>query len=348
MKLVPAGFLVLWLCLVADAPLSAQTGASAPLPTDPVAFMILVHDKNGLNSADVKPWHIRGSYTIYDKNAKPADKGVYEEWWVAPDRYVRSFAGSKFQQTEYATDKGLFRRGDQRWAGSDYANIRADLVEPILEPELLKEFQPKLRDVAVGKAKLPCVQLSHEIPPNIFVSDGFFPQSCFEPAIPALRINSQGSQRVLYDRLALFQGHYLARELHAYLGRDPRFDLNVDTIEILKLIPEGLATVPPDAIAVDITPPIKFSSGIGATRKIQGGNPEYPELAKQQHVSGAVVMRVTIGRDGHVKAIKVKSGPFRLQQAATDAVGTWVYVPFRVLGQPVEIETEITVNFNFG
>src|SRR5260370_12154939 len=132
MKLVPAGFLVLWLCLVADAPSSAQTGASAPLPTHPVAFMILAHDKNGLNSADVKPWHIRGSYTIYDKNGKPADTGVYEAWWVAPDRYVRSFAGSRFQQTEYATDKGLFRKGQQKWAGSDYVDMRASLVEPIV------------------------------------------------------------------------------------------------------------------------------------------------------------------------------------------------------------------------
>ena len=79
------------------------------MPKDPAALLSLGHDKNGLNSSDVKPWHIRGNYTFYDSDGKVEDKGVYEEWWISEKQYKRSFSGTNFAQAEFATGDGLFR-----------------------------------------------------------------------------------------------------------------------------------------------------------------------------------------------------------------------------------------------
>lgn len=59
-----------------------------------------------------------------------------------------------------------------------------------------------------------------------------------------------------------------------------------------------------------------------------------------------VLMNATIGRDGAVKAVRVIDGDKQLAKAATDAVKQWRYKPYLVNGQPADVETQITVDFN--
>ncbi len=74
--------------------------------------------------------------------------------------------------------------------------------------------------------------------------------------------------------------------------------------------------------------------------------PVYPADAKAAHVEGSVVMAAHIGRSGHVEDLAVISGPQPLQAAAVDAVKQWVYRPYMLNGQPVEVKTVVTINFN--
>ncbi|HTS64507.1 MAG TPA: TonB family protein [Candidatus Acidoferrales bacterium] len=73
--------------------------------------------------------------------------------------------------------------------------------------------------------------------------------------------------------------------------------------------------------------------------------PEYPKIAKQTGAKGQVVLNATIGKDGHIKAVKVVSGHPMLQNAAVDAVKQWIYKPTLLNGSPVETETQIMLNF---
>jgi TonB family protein len=68
--------------------------------------------------------------------------------------------------------------------------------------------------------------------------------------------------------------------------------------------------------------------------------PAYPELARRMHVSGKVVLLVTIQPDGKVSATKVESGHALLAPAAQDAVSRWRFAP-----GPEASESEIDVNF---
>ena len=71
--------------------------------------------------------------------------------------------------------------------------------------------------------------------------------------------------------------------------------------------------------------------------------PVYPPEAKAAKIQGKVVLRAVIGKDGHVKNLQVVSGPKELQQSALDAVRQWVYKPYLLNGNPVEVMTDINV-----
>ena len=73
--------------------------------------------------------------------------------------------------------------------------------------------------------------------------------------------------------------------------------------------------------------------------------PNYPLLAKQMKVEGAVVLNALIGRDGNIQHLQVLSGPTILSAAAREAVQQWRFKPYLQSGQAVESESRITVNF---
>jgi periplasmic protein TonB len=73
--------------------------------------------------------------------------------------------------------------------------------------------------------------------------------------------------------------------------------------------------------------------------------PNYPLLAKQMKVQGAVVLQALIDKAGHIEDLHVVSGPTILAAAAREAVKQWHFKPYYQAGQAVETEARITVNF---
>jgi periplasmic protein TonB len=73
--------------------------------------------------------------------------------------------------------------------------------------------------------------------------------------------------------------------------------------------------------------------------------PTYPRMAIMTRTQGVVLLHAIIGRDGSIKQLQVVSGHPLLIQAALDAVQQWKYRPYLLNGEPVEVETQVTVNF---
>jgi periplasmic protein TonB len=73
--------------------------------------------------------------------------------------------------------------------------------------------------------------------------------------------------------------------------------------------------------------------------------PVYPPLARQVRVQGPVHLQAIISKTGTIEHLTVVSGHPMLVKAAMDAVQQWRYRPYLLNNEPVEIETEITVNF---
>jgi TonB family protein len=97
--------------------------------------------------------------------------------------------------------------------------------------------------------------------------------------------------------------------------------------------------------AVGIPERVRVSQGVTQGLIIRKVAPIYPEEARKTRVEGSVVMSAVIGKDGSVAKLEVLSGPTPLVDAAVDAVKQWKYRPYMLRGEPVEVDTQITVNF---
>jgi protein TonB len=88
---------------------------------------------------------------------------------------------------------------------------------------------------------------------------------------------------------------------------------------------------------------VRLSEGVSKANLIKSPAPVYP--SPDLNVSGTVVVFVTVGKDGSVERARIVSGHPMLVGAAMDAVKQWKYKPYLLNGQPVEVETQVTVKF---
>lgn len=116
------------------------------------------------------------------------------------------------------------------------------------------------------------------------------------------------------------------------------------------LIPGGALDGKPTVEIRKPSPPphpaaMRMSEGVMEAALIYKVQPSYPATARAIHLTGTVRLRAVIAADGSVRQVDVISGNPLLVQPAVAAVREWRYRPTRLNGEPVEVETLITVNF---
>ncbi|HWR54724.1 MAG TPA: energy transducer TonB, partial [Bryobacteraceae bacterium] len=90
---------------------------------------------------------------------------------------------------------------------------------------------------------------------------------------------------------------------------------------------------------------IKVGGNVQQANLVRKVTPVYPPLAKQARIQGVVKFTAIIGSDGRITNLQMVSGHPLLVTAATEAVKQWVYRPTLLNGEPVEVITQIDVNF---
>ena len=90
---------------------------------------------------------------------------------------------------------------------------------------------------------------------------------------------------------------------------------------------------------------LNVSQGVSQGLLIKKVQPIYPANAIRMHVEGSVRLMATISKTGDITAVKVLGGEPLLAQSAVDAVKQWKYKPYYLNGDPVEIQTQVTINF---
>jgi Gram-negative bacterial TonB protein C-terminal len=322
---------------------SYSQNATSALPTDPVALMTLAHQRNGLTGSDVKPWHMHGTYHSY-KDGKPEYEGTYEEWWISPTQYKVTFTNPKQTQTDFAAGTALLRDGAQEWLNGPELLLRSSVVDPLPDPAQLKEFTLQRSAPAVGANKIECVSFTYPVHGSVRATGDVYPTACFESSMPVLRVFEINDSRIIYDHLAAFQGHYIARQIRIVSNGKLEADLNLDVVEALK--PDLVLSAPATATPVDLTK-IKLKEGKSHwPALLKKATAVYPILAKNHQVSGTVTIRAAIRTDGHLENLQPTGGSEMLWNASTDAVEQWVYRPFVVMGQPRPVDIEIYVTFS--
>jgi protein TonB len=100
-----------------------------------------------------------------------------------------------------------------------------------------------------------------------------------------------------------------------------------------------------DQSAAPVPGRIVVGGNVQADKLVQQPRPVYPPLAKQARISGVVHLAAVISKDGTIQDLKVISGHPLLIPSALEAVKQWVYQPTQLNGEPVEVSTQIDVNF---
>ena len=108
----------------------------------------------------------------------------------------------------------------------------------------------------------------------------------------------------------------------------------------------GIISSTPVAVPHVATPQrVRVSQGVSAGLLVRKVNPNYPPLARQARIQGQVILRAVISKDGSIEGLTLVSGHPMLAPAAIDAVKQWKYKPYLLNGEPVEVDTEVLVNF---
>jgi protein TonB len=115
-------------------------------------------------------------------------------------------------------------------------------------------------------------------------------------------------------------------------------------------LPDGIASAGPGTRPVPATPPPAPTRPIRISHMSAGSliyqlQPVYPPLARTAHVEGQVVLAALISKEGTIKNLRVLTGHPMLVNSAIEAVSKWRYRPYILNSEPVEVETQITVNF---
>jgi protein TonB len=90
---------------------------------------------------------------------------------------------------------------------------------------------------------------------------------------------------------------------------------------------------------------LRISQGVSQGLLLKKVPPVYPPMALQLRKEGTVELLTTINKQGSIANVKVLSGDAMLAKPAIDAVRQWKYRPYLLNGEPVEIQTQITINF---
>jgi protein TonB len=114
---------------------------------------------------------------------------------------------------------------------------------------------------------------------------------------------------------------------------------------IIGSVPSALPPPPPPPVKTVTPKRITIGGNVQQAKLVRQPKPVYPPLAKQARISGVVHLAAVISKDGTIQDLKVISGHPLLIPSALEAVKQWVYQPTLLNGEPVEVSTQIDVNF---
>lgn len=90
---------------------------------------------------------------------------------------------------------------------------------------------------------------------------------------------------------------------------------------------------------------VRVGGNVIAAQLLHMVQPVYPPIARTAGIQGTIVLHAVIAKDGTIKELQYISGPPLLMHSAMDAVRRWIYKPYLLNGEPVEVDTTIEVVF---
>ena len=329
----------------APPPISSnQNPTGSHFPNDPEEMLLAAAQVNGLDAAGLKPWHILVSYDKFDQDGDNVDSGTYEEFWAGPKQYRLSYTSHDFTQTDIATEKGLYRTGAEKWAGELQTRVRDEFVRPMFREMNLQYAKPEKKKLQLGKAKLPCVLLRRSDMGSFMLSENVLAAFCFEPDALVLRYSKGGAGRstiyeqAIYDKIVQLQGRYVASDVQVMQRGKLFLKMHLEKLESIGQLNMADFTPPTSASLVNEERIAADGQVLMLDYLLHEEMVQFPKSIRAP--GGQAVVKYLIGKDGHVTDVEFVEGTPAMQEAIEESLKKYVFRPFVVRGERVEVEAK--------
>lgn len=351
------------LLVVASTRLYCQQPATTPpastLPKDPHAIFEAALPHYNFSDPTLNPWHLKATYQLFDFEGKPTLHGTWEYWAASPKVHRNSWQRTGMSRTDWSSEDGT---GYLKKSGEPMHYFERKLQDIILHPgpnrELIEagRLTLGLKTVGEGSGRLTCLttlrqqeadgkqQMPAQRTPDLF---------CFDPGTMALMVSYSNQILIQCTEFVKMQDLYIPRKIAVRIGKQTVLSASVESIDNIAATDPAFDH-PADADSVRHSaqyevdasaPPGNITKG----KLVKKTFPDYPPLAKSQHIQGTVILGATIGADGKIHNLEILAAPSRLlADSAVDCVSRWEYKPYLLNGEPLEVETTIKVIYTLG
>jgi TonB family protein len=364
----PTIYCVLFIAIA--LPALAQQVPAPELPKEPHAIFQAAAPYYDFADPSLKPWHLKATYQLYDRDGNPGEQGTYEYWWASPNVYRSTWTRPSATHSEWrVADDEIADLSTGRSLDYFEFKLRTALFSPLPKPEELNapgvHLQVDDKNIFTNGDKSPCIMVVPSMPAQTKESQGapmgLFPTYCFDPDRPMLRAETSfGTLAMQFNNFVSIQGRFLSRKIDIFEGKKHILSSTVDAATSIS--PSDPALTPAAEAKVikysKVTTAggtartinrVNVSAGVGAGMLLNKVQPVYPIEDKAAHISGIVVLHALIGHDGSIRDLRVLQAPSAsLAAASLTAVSQWKYRPYLLNGNPVEVDTTINVIFTLG
>jgi hypothetical protein len=316
--------------------LNAAKGAGPPESVDLSAAYGKWVALNGLQSPDVRPYHVVVEYDCFDEDGDNFDSGVFEEYWAGPRKYKRSYKSESFNQTDFASAKGLFRAGDQKFPSRVQMKVRSEVIAPFTDSGPADRIRGRIEELDLAGYTFQCMRIERGAgnnDPNEY---------CFEPQDSVLRYTrGEGWFQTAYNHMIEFQGSHVAQDVTVTDGGKPYLNLHVKTLEPLPQPNDAIFTAP-----AGVAGPLGSEPVSGVSLVVVDMPPLLPWPSQLRSQRFVVTADIVVGKNGHVISAHATSGPPAAYKTCEESVRRWVFKPYMVLDTPVEVIQKVQCQNN--
>lgn len=300
---------------------------------------------NGLTGGDVKPYHLKASFQIYEGKGKPAE-GSFEQWYASEARWRIDFKGPEatYNGTEWSASRLERYKNKPAVSGFSFADLRTRLSRPVIDPlfqaaNAQADTELKVARVTADGGARNCVSAAEGAwSAESANPDALIPTYCFDADLH-LRLMIAGDVSVSFDEIQPFQNRFVAHDVKVMMHGRLQTEIRIAQLESVAEIAEETLKPAKNAVAE----PFLLEPGMPLPEAVYQVGAKIPLQPDDFPFRGVFLVRATLRKDGSVKARNDDTSVWNqdLKDALMLAVNQWKYKPYVVDGQPVEVAMNI-------
>ena len=343
-------FSIFCVALITVSGLCAQTAGTtnAALPKNPGQFLTLASSQNNIDVEGLQPWEMKASFQLFDEKGKPTQILKLEEIWAGA-KQKQTWTSPSFNQRVIVNKDGKFRSGSQDAIPVYVGLALRTILHPVPEPHDIPADNMTKEEREMGQRMFDCVVNTLPAPPTItqptrlrleYIANST--AYCFDSGTTNFRFTLVNGDLLLQSNAtSMFLGRQVPMQETVVDHGVVRLKGTVDELRLVNELDPQVFVPTADAVQLQST---TVASGIREGRLIHRVEPHVPDALRG--LRETVLVHAVIGKDGHLHSVRVLGTPNSdLAMAASNAVSQWIYEPYIRNGEPIEINTTITVNF---